>query len=336
MAVDKIRVEGDERIRYEYATLNGRKYGYLLSQPQSGNYRATILLIHGFPDLSMGWRYQIPMLVNMGLRVVAPDCLGYGRTEAPDDYTQYGHKAIADDIKALATHLGESKIILGGHDWGAFLAYRVALWHPDLVTHLFTVCVPYSSPKKEFMPLEEMAHTVMPNFGYQIQFASGELEKVVQSKEEIKQFLTALLGGRTPEKQIGFEAEKGVLLDHLMRLRHSRLLSEEELEYYGQEYSRHGIHAPLNWYRTRKINFEDELSIVGRKITAPTLFIQALRDEALPPRLGKAMSKQIPRLDLKQVDTAHWALWEKPEEVNAIISEWLKDVAFTAKPLEKL
>lgn len=28
----------------------------------------------------MGWRYQIPMLVNMGLRVVAPDCLGYGRT----------------------------------------------------------------------------------------------------------------------------------------------------------------------------------------------------------------------------------------------------------------
>lgn len=77
------------------------------------------------------------------------------------------------------------------------------------------------------MPLEEMAHTVMPNFGYQIQFASGELEKVVQSKEEIKQFLTALLGGRTPEKQVGFEAEKGVLLDHLMRLRHSRLLSEE-------------------------------------------------------------------------------------------------------------
>ncbi|KAJ5537197.1 hypothetical protein N7513_010383 [Penicillium frequentans] len=336
MTVDKIRVEGDERIRYEYATLNGRKYGYLLSQPQSGNYRATIFLIHGFPDLSMGWRYQIPMLVNMGLRVVAPDCLGYGRTEAPDDYTQYGHKAIADDIKALATHLGESRIILGGHDWGAFLAYRVALWHPDLVTHLFTVCVPYSSPKKEYMPLEEMAHTVMPNFGYQIQFASGELEKVVQSKEEIKQFLTALLGGRTPEKQIGFEAEKGVLLDHLMRLRHSRLLSEEELKYYGQEYSRHGIHAPLNWYRTRKINFEDELSIVGRKITAPTLFIQALRDEALPPHLGKAMSKQIPRLDLKQVDTAHWALWEKPEEVNAIISEWLKDVAFTGKPLEKL
>lgn len=36
--------------------------------------------LHGFPDLSMGWRYQIPMLADMGLRVIAPDCLGYGRT----------------------------------------------------------------------------------------------------------------------------------------------------------------------------------------------------------------------------------------------------------------
>lgn len=36
--------------------------------------------IHGFPDLSMGWRYQIPVLVEMGFRVVGPDCMGYGRT----------------------------------------------------------------------------------------------------------------------------------------------------------------------------------------------------------------------------------------------------------------
>lgn len=76
------------------------------------------------------------MLVDMGLRVVAPDCLGYGRTvislracgpntelnreivqEAPDDYPEYSNKRCADDMKALAFHLGESKIILGGHDW---------------------------------------------------------------------------------------------------------------------------------------------------------------------------------------------------------------------------
>lgn len=36
--------------------------------------------IHGWPDLSMGWRYQIPLLVDMGFRVVAPDMMGYGGT----------------------------------------------------------------------------------------------------------------------------------------------------------------------------------------------------------------------------------------------------------------
>lgn len=81
----------------------------------------------------------------------------------------------------------------------------------------------------------------------------------------------------------------------------------------------------VNWYRTREVNYQDELAILDRQIQVPTLFIQALRDEALPPHLGKAMPQQFPQLTLKQVDTSHWALWEKPEEVNEIIGTWLKD-----------
>lgn len=84
----------------------------------------------------------------------------------------------------------------------------------------------------------------------------------------------------------------------------------------------------MNWYRTRQVNYEEELAILDRKITIPVLFIQALRDPALPPHLGKTMGKHVPNLTLKQVNTAHWALWEKPEEVNSIISTWLKEVAF--------
>lgn len=51
--------------------------GLLRSIP---NPRSPATQIHGFPDISMGWRYQIPMLLSLGLRVVAPDCMGYGRT----------------------------------------------------------------------------------------------------------------------------------------------------------------------------------------------------------------------------------------------------------------
>lgn len=66
-----------------------------------------------------------------------------------------------------------------------------------------------------------------PHFAYQLQFASGDLEKVIRSKGEIKQFLSALYGGRTEKGEFGFDAEKGVLLDKVSGLKPSRLLSEE-------------------------------------------------------------------------------------------------------------
>lgn len=86
--------------------------------------------------------------------------------------------------------------------------------------------------------------------------------------------------------------------------------------------------AIVNWYRTRKVNFEEERAILGRRIEIPVLFIQALKDPALPPHLGKSMAKHVPNLTLERVDSAHWALWEKPEEVNGILAAWLKDVVF--------
>ncbi|CAI7569189.1 unnamed protein product [Penicillium bialowiezense] len=331
MAVDKIQVSGDSRVEYKTASLNGRTYSYLLSQPKSGTYKATIFLIHGFPDISMGWRYQIPMFVDMGLRVVAPDCLGYGRTDAPDDFTPYSHKSCAADIKALANHLGETQIILGGHDWGAAFAYRIALWYPELVSHLFTVCVPYARPMKEDISLESLVQNAAPHFAYQLQFKSGEVEKFIRSKSEIRQFLLALYGGRTEAGEVGFDAHKGVLADKIGGLKPSRLLTEEELEYYTNEFARSGIHGPLNWYRTREVNHREELEILDRQIQIPTLFIQALRDQALPPHLGKSMAKHIPNFTLKQVNTSHWALWEKPEEVNHIISDWFKENVFAGR-----
>lgn len=58
----------------------------------------------------------------------------------------------------------------------------------------------------------------------------------------------------------------------------------------------------------------------------PVLFIAATKDEALPPAMSKAMDKHIPNLTRESVDTRHWALWEKPDEVNQMIHGWLESV----------
>jgi soluble epoxide hydrolase/lipid-phosphate phosphatase len=52
---------------------------YLEALPK-GTPKGTIVLIHGFPDISLGWRYQIPYLVDLGYRTIALDCMGYGKT----------------------------------------------------------------------------------------------------------------------------------------------------------------------------------------------------------------------------------------------------------------
>lgn len=110
---------------------------------------------------------------------------------------------------------------------GAALAYRVALWHPDLVTHIITVCVPYAAPTRRYFPLQDMVERIAPHFYYQLQFISGELNKYAQTKEDIKKLLSAMYGGRTPENELAFDAELGILPDKLARVLPSELLSEE-------------------------------------------------------------------------------------------------------------
>jgi len=87
--------------------------------------------------------------------------------------------------------------------------------------------VPYAPPSRKYIPLEELVRTRAPHFAYQLHFASGELEKAISAKDEIRQFLIALYGGRTNDRKVGFDVTRGVILENLKDLKPSRLLSAE-------------------------------------------------------------------------------------------------------------
>ena len=53
------------------------------------------------------------------------------------------------------------------------------------------------------------------------------------------------------------------------------------------------------------------------------LFIQAMKDAALPPAMAQGMERYCPNTTRRSVETSHWALWEAPEEINAYIKEWI-------------
>lgn len=272
MALDALKIIGDARVSSEYATLNGKKYHYLRGIP-SKSYTDTVFLLHGWPDLSVGWRNQIPMLLDMGYRVVVPDMIGYGGTDVPqvspgsptgsaENVKFYSFKQVSDDIAELAHQLKCSRIILGGHDWGAAVVYRVALWHPELISTLFTVCVPYRAPSGQNIDFEMAVKTILPNFGYQLHLGSGEVETHIKTREQIKQFLNALYGGRGANGEVGFDVRSGPNYENLPKLRQSPLITPEILDFYSHQYEKAGIHGSLNWYRTRDVNYEEELELV--------------------------------------------------------------------------
>lgn len=62
----------------------------------------------------------------------------------------------------------------------------------------------------------------------------------------------------------------------------------------------------------------------GTKIKCPTLFVRALGDTIVTDELANAMGANVPEFTAKNVDASHWLLWQKPEEVNGIVFEWMQ------------
>ena len=93
-----------------------------------------VLLLHGQPSSSYSFRDVISPLAEVA-RVVAPDLPGFGFTEAPDDY-EYTFEAMARTIDALVREIGMERFFLYIHDFGAPVAYHLALARPDRVLGL--------------------------------------------------------------------------------------------------------------------------------------------------------------------------------------------------------
>jgi pimeloyl-ACP methyl ester carboxylesterase len=332
MDTSKLKLN-DPRVKYVTDTIRGKTCRYIVGEAH-GTKKETMVLVHGFPDMAFGWRYQIPYFMSLGFQVVVPDMVGYAGTDAPEDLKEYTLKSIADDIKAIAVKfVGEKgQIVLGGHDWGGFAVWRAALWHPELIKCVFSVCTPYTAPRAEYVPLEAIiASGKLTNFTYQLHLAGPEVQKKLQGATKIRQFLNAMYGGRGPNGEVGFQPTEGVLLDNLDKVGPSPLVSQDVLDYYTEQYMLRKapeMRGPLNWYRTRELNFEEEKVLAEKqaRVTMPALFITATKDAALPPWMSMGMDENFDSLTRGEVEANHWALWEAPDQVNSQITKWLEGV----------
>jgi pimeloyl-ACP methyl ester carboxylesterase len=100
-----------------------------------------ILLLHGFPDSNALWRGVIPLLVEAGYQVIAPDQRGFGESDAPIGVKHYRIDTIVDDAVALLDALGIEKTHLVAHDWGAVIGWNLACKHADRICSYTAISV---------------------------------------------------------------------------------------------------------------------------------------------------------------------------------------------------
>ena len=84
---------------------------YLAEGPEDG---PLAIFIHGWPELSISWRHQLPVLGALGFRVIAPDMRGYGRSSVYENHNDYAQELIVSDMLDLLDFPGQRESHLGG------------------------------------------------------------------------------------------------------------------------------------------------------------------------------------------------------------------------------
>ena len=115
-----------------------------------------VLLVHGFPDCHEVWRHQIPVLVEAGYRVIAPDTRGCGDSEISPKVADYRVENLVADLVALLDILGVAKVKLVAHDWGAVIGWQLAIRHPERVERFVALSVGHPAAYAGFDPMQRL------------------------------------------------------------------------------------------------------------------------------------------------------------------------------------
>jgi pimeloyl-ACP methyl ester carboxylesterase len=291
-----------------------------------------VLMLHGFPESWYSWRHQIPAVASAGFHAVAPDMRGYGKSDKPADISTYNQVEVTNDIIGLISSLGYKTAIVFGHDWGAPTAWSCALHHPDKVTAVGVLSVPFS-PRAPAPPLDMMKEIFKDMFFYELYFQEpGVAEKEWETNVRVNLRKFYHIGSGAFDAG-NFIAPKSPDSDLLSDMEDPGTLgtwcTESDLDFYTTEFEQSGFRGPLNYYRNHNLTWS--LTEGGpEKITQPALFVAGEKDGVimLAADALKNMPRYVTNLKVNQLipGIGHWTQQEAPAEVNTLMIDFITSV----------
>lgn len=322
------------RLRHGSVDSDGTRIHYVADGPADG---PVVLFVHGFPELSFSWRYQLPAVAAAGYHAVALDVRGYGRSAKPSAIEEYRMvRHVADNV-ALASELDASEVVVVGHDWGAPIAWSSSLLRPDLFSAAVLLSVPYTPPSprrptEAFTALAGADHEFYMNYFQE----PGRVEAEVEG--DVRRWVEGFYRAAAGDAPDGAGAALAIiprgerLVDRLPPIGGgaSFFMSADELEVYVASFEHTGLTGGLNRYRNLDRDWADLAALRGRPLEVPALFVGGEKDG---PTIWGAnaiarFATTVPDLRGAHIleGCGHWIQQERPDEVNELLLGFLTEV----------
>lgn len=284
------------KITFDYAQIGSVNLHYA----KAGDGERLVVLLHGFPEFWYSWRHQIEALSDE-FTVVAPDMRGYNLSDKPPNVADYEIEKLVDDVTGLIRHFGREQAAIVGHDWGAAVAWAVALKHPEYVSKLVAMQVPPASIWRKNQTVRQLLASWYMFF-FQIPVLPEYLLKLNDYNA-----LENALKNTTVEKSV---------------------FTLEEIHEYKKSWREpFAIIAMLNYYRANILKRFLGKSEIDAKIRVPTVFIYGEKDQAILPATVKGVGKAVdaPFEEFRIPDSGHWVQTEAADAVNEILRDSLTE-----------
>ncbi len=280
-------------LEHHLVQTNGVTLHVVQAGPKDG---ALVILLHGFPEFWYGWRKQIDALAKQGFRVWAPDQRGYNLSEKPNGIASYALDVLARDIVGLIDASGHDKAYVAGHDWGAMVAWGLALAHGDRLHKVAILNVPHPLVFSETVRSDPAQMLKSWYVGY---FQIPVLPE---------------LGMRLGGSMMAARA--------LLSTSRPGTFTDADIAQYVKAWSHPGAWTGMiNWYRA--IVQTPPAPAGDMRVHVPTLVIWGAKDAFLTVSMAQ---KSVERCDdgrLVLFDQAtHWVQHEEAYQVSALLGEW--------------
>lgn len=302
-----------------------------------------LIFCHGWPELSLSWRHQLPVFASLGFRCIAPDMRGYGRSSTYMRHEDFAQEYIVADMLELLAALGRERAVWIGHDWGSPVVWNIASHHPERTVGVASLCVPYLAAGftlDTVVPLVDRAlypEAEYPAGQWDYQFYYEEYFDAARKGFDAnpRNIVKALFRKGDP-KAVGKPSRTSMVRKAGGWFgggpcpdvpRDADVLTEADMEAYTAALTRNGFFGPDSWYMNHKANGAYAMtSKNGGKLAMPVLFLHGAYDttcETMTSRLAEPMRRDCADLTEVVVKSGHWMAQEQPVAVNSALAKWL-------------